>query len=85
MLIVGSERMSQLAVCRRAAAKFLLTPAQGDEIIESQLRTIRASWAEICDEGELGEVDRNGMWGRQILNPYAFEDLPDILKRVADA
>ena len=76
MLIVGNERMSQLSACRRAAANFLLTPARADEIIEEQLRSIRASWREACDEAELGEVDRNLMWRRQVLTPYALEDLP---------
>ncbi len=85
MLIVGNERMSQLAVCRRAAANFLLTPARADEIIEEQLRTIRASWSEVCDEAELGEVDRNLMWRRQVLNPYALEELPKNLLNAAES
>lgn len=85
MLIVGNERMSQLAVCRRAAANFLLTPARADEIIEEQLRTIRASWSEVCDEAELGDVDRNLMWRRQVLNPYALEELPKNLLNAAES
>ncbi len=74
MLIVGAERMSRLAVCRRAAVNFQLTQAQANAIIEHQVGAIHEAWPEICDEARLGEVDRGLMWRRQILNPYAFEE-----------
>lgn len=32
-------------------------------------------WAEACEEAELPAADRTLLWGRQFLNPFAFEDL----------
>ena len=79
MLILGSDRSSRLAVCRRAAVNFQLTSAQADEIIATHVHTIRDAWSDVCDEAELSQVERNLMWRRQILNPYAFENLPESL------
>ena len=84
MLILGNDRMSQLAVCRRAIVNFHLQEKEADAIIETQVRTIRKLWRDVCDEAELGEVDRNLMWGRQILNPYAFQNLPRHIARLGD-
>lgn len=38
-------------------------------------RTGRLHWSIVCDEASLSEVDRNLLWGNQILNPYVFEGL----------
>ena len=32
-------------------------------------------WDAVCDEAGLNKIDRAFLWGRQFLNPYAFEDL----------
>jgi len=32
-------------------------------------------WSAVCDEAELSGTDHALLWGRQFLNPYAFEDL----------
>jgi serine/threonine-protein kinase HipA len=84
MLIAGDERRSQLAACRRAAVNFHLDSAEADALIEAQVQAIRDAWRDVCDEAELGAVERNLMWGRQILNPYAFEDLPGRLAKLGD-
>ena len=44
-------------------------------IVEDLLCSIIKHWRSICDEAELAPVERNSLWGRQFLNPYAFEDL----------
>lgn len=77
MLITGNQRLSRLAVCLDAAAQFLLTPQQAKDIIVSQIVTIRAQWKQVCDEAALNQIDRAFLWGRQFLNPFAFEGLPD--------
>ena len=41
----------------------------------SQLETIGAHWLSLCDEADLGQVDRTLFWGRQFLNPFAFYGL----------
>jgi serine/threonine-protein kinase HipA len=30
----------------------------------------------VCREADLSEVDRNVLWRRQFLNPFAFEGAP---------
>ena len=76
MLITGGDRRSQMAVCRHAAANFLLSEDEADAVIVAQVETIRGAWDEVCREADLSDVERAAMWRRQILNPYAFQDLP---------
>jgi hypothetical protein len=37
-------------------------------------------WRGVCDEAGLTEVDRNLLWRRQFLNPYAFYNLTEEAK-----
>lgn len=76
MLITGEERLSQIAVCLKAAPAFLLGEDDALSIAAHQIRTIRDRWAALCDEAALTEVDRNLMWRRQFLNPFAFAGAP---------
>lgn len=75
MLISGDERMSRIASCLDAAKHFLLSREEAIEILENQITRIGDNWLMVCGEAELSEVDRNLLWGRQFLNPYAFEGL----------
>jgi serine/threonine-protein kinase HipA len=76
MLIVGQDRFSQIAVCLKAAPSFLLSDGEALAIAHRQITTIRDGWKRICDEAKVTEVDRNLMWRRQFLNPFAFEGAP---------
>ena len=73
MLIHKSNRMSQISVCKSAAAVFQLSSQQVQEIIENYIDGINQYWPEICDEAELSTIERSFLWRRQFLNPYAFE------------
>jgi len=64
--------MSRLAVCVDAAAQFLLSPHEAQAIIDRQAQSIRDNWQYVCDEADLSAVDREFLWERQFLNPYAF-------------
>jgi serine/threonine-protein kinase HipA len=75
MLIVGSNRMSQLKVCLDAAPLFQLSTQQGEAIIARQIAAIRDNWDAVCGEAQLEETDRKYLWRRQFLNPFAFEGL----------
>jgi serine/threonine-protein kinase HipA len=77
MLLVGSKRLSQLTVCIEAAPNFLLPPDRASAIIKRQIETITSAWDSVCDEAGLSQIDRAFLWGRQFLNPYALEGLPD--------
>ncbi len=79
LFITGEKKMSTLATSLEAAPHFLLSKKAAIELIEEQIATIRASWAELAEEAALSEVDKGVMWARQFLNPYAFEDAPEKL------
>lgn len=79
MLIVGENRMSNLAVCLSAASRFLLSEREATELISHYLETVRMNWKAICDEVELSEVDRKLFWGRMFLNPFIFEGAPEVM------
>ena len=44
------------------------------EITNHQKHIIETNWQSICDEAALSEVDQKLLWGRQFLNPFAFEE-----------
>ena len=75
MLIVGQDRSSRIETALASAPNFRLDEKQAIAKVDSQIRAIRDHWQEECDAAELGEVDRNLMWRRQFLNPYAFPGL----------
>lgn len=83
MLITGDNRMSTLAACLAAAPAFLQEPADAERLIAGQVETIRARWAEVCDEAELSPVDRRILWRGPILNSFAFEGAPAQIARLA--
>lgn len=75
MLIHAQDRMSRLSTCLNAAHHFLVSGKQARKMVEEQMRIIAENWNEVCAEASLSEVDRNLFWGRQFLNPHAFDDL----------
>jgi serine/threonine-protein kinase HipA len=79
-MIIGdaTERFkeSQVAGCVERAHLYLLSKKQATSIVERQIETIRSDWAEVCEQAELTEVDRNYFWKRQFLNDYALEGWP---------
>ena len=77
MLISGYNRMSRIADCVDAAHHFLLSREEALAIATHQKNVIETNWKGVCDEAGLSEADRNLFWGRQFLNPYAFEELED--------
>ncbi|MCG1033571.1 type II toxin-antitoxin system HipA family toxin [Bacillus amyloliquefaciens] len=82
MLISGENRMSNLAVCLSAAAKFLLSEQEAIELITYCIRAVRENWEAICEEASLSEVDRRFLWGRAFLNPFIFEGAPEAIMQL---
>ena len=70
-------RFSQLAGCVEAAHEYLLSETQAREIIDGHVEVIKAEWEEVADEAFMTEADRSYFWGRQFLNPFAFEGYSD--------
>ncbi len=81
MKILGSRNLSQLGLCLEASRKFQLPLDEAKAIINSQIEVIRGNWRKVCDEAGLSHVDREFFWGRQFLNPFAFEDAPADVRR----
>jgi serine/threonine-protein kinase HipA len=81
MLITGNKRLSQIAVCLEAAPAFLLSTGDATAIADGQITTIRMRWDAVCEEAGLSRIDKQFFWGRQFLNPFAFEGAPHILRR----
>ncbi len=77
MLISGQNRMSRIAGVIDAAPQFLLSKEKAFEIFEAQKQVIEQNWQALCEEARLSEVDQKYLWGRQFLNPYAFEGLKE--------
>ena len=73
MKILGDNRYSRLTVCVDAAARFQLSEAEARVIIDAQLQAVRMRWRDVCDDAGLGEAERNTLWGRQFLNPFALQ------------
>lgn len=75
MLVKGDDRSSRIATCLAAAPQFLLSEENAVDIIGNQVECIEHHWTTVCEEAALNEIDRNLLWGNQILNPYTFEGL----------
>jgi serine/threonine-protein kinase HipA len=74
-MIIGADgfRMSQLAGCVERASTYMLTQNEARALIDQQVEAIRSGWDEVCERARMTEVERSFFWGRQFLNPYAFE------------
>ena len=75
MLISGDNNFSQLKVCLETAHNFRLSKDEAVNIFEKQKRAIEDNWEAVCNEAELTDVDKNLLWNRQFLNPFAFQGL----------
>jgi serine/threonine-protein kinase HipA len=71
------ERYSQLRTCLDACDVYLLDRMQARAIIDAQVKTIRAKWQNAADAVGLTALDRSQLFGREILNEFAFRDLPE--------
>jgi serine/threonine-protein kinase HipA len=73
-MAIGREgqRTSQIATCLAASGTYLLSSQQAQEIIDEQIEVIRAQWDEAADAARLSELDRRQLYGREILNEFAF-------------
>jgi serine/threonine-protein kinase HipA len=75
MLISGDNRMGRISASLEAAHHFLLSEKEAAAIVEHQISAISKNWNTVCEEAGLSETDRALLWGRQYLNPFAFDDL----------
>jgi serine/threonine-protein kinase HipA len=72
-------RFSRVEGCVRAADTYLLSQAEARAIIDRQVAVIEAEWSGVAEQAGLTEVDRDYLWRRQFLNPYALQDYGNAL------
>ena len=72
MLISGNDNSSRLVTCLESAHNFLLSPADAAALINDLQAAIGEHWNTVCDEAQLGEVDKRLLRGRQFLNPWSI-------------
>jgi serine/threonine-protein kinase HipA len=68
----NGERSSQLATCLSACQAYLLDRAEAQAIIDSQVDVVQTQWGDAADVAELTELDRRQLFGREVLNEFAF-------------
>lgn len=68
------DRMSQVVRCVANSPTYHLNAEEARQIVDGQIAVIREDWSEVCDQASLSTVDRDRLWGRQFLNPYALYD-----------
>ena len=66
------DRLSQVARCVAHSSIYHLTVAQARGIVDRQIAVIIDEWSSVCDQAELSTADRDRLWGRQFLNPFAL-------------
>jgi serine/threonine-protein kinase HipA len=70
----NGERSSQLSTCLAACEVYLLDTSQAQSIIDAQVDVIRTQWRDAADVAGLTELDRQQLFGREILNEFAFRN-----------
>lgn len=75
MSITPTSRSSRLTTCLDAASAFLLSREDALSLVAAQIAAIGRHWRATCELAALSETDRRLLWGRQFLNPYAFEGM----------
>lgn len=73
MDIAPGSRLSRFQTCVDAAHRYHLSRAEAVAIIAAQVAVIEEQWDDAADAARLTSTDRQLMWHRQVLNPYAFE------------
>lgn len=76
MEISDGNRASTLANCLAAATHFLLTAKAAQDIVAAQIEGIRTHWRDTADGAALTKIDKEALWRRRLLNPYAFDGAP---------
>ncbi len=72
MRIYGTANLSQLKTCLMAAHCFHLSEHEALDIFDHQITVIKQHWDMVCDEAEIGEIDKKFLWGRDFLNPFSL-------------
>ena len=76
-MIIGEEddpfKLSQVGGCIDRAHIYHLSRPEASEIVAAQIETIERDWEDVCAEARLPRAERERLWRRQFLNPFALE------------
>jgi serine/threonine-protein kinase HipA len=75
MQIAPGFRFSNLVGVIDVAETYFLSRSEARDIVVNQIDIIRAQWEDVADRARLSLSDRQQLWHRQFLNPYATEGL----------
>lgn len=67
----GAGRMAQVGTCIAAAATYELDETEARAIVDRQQQVIHDQWSDAADVARLTTSERDALWGRQVLNPFA--------------
>jgi serine/threonine-protein kinase HipA len=67
------NRDARTALLINAARLYLLDRDEAQNLVDAQAGNIRDHWEDVCDAAKLTSLERSRLWGRQFLNPHAFE------------
>lgn len=70
----GTDRASQFPLLVRNSHEYGLDARDAQLRVDALVEGIRENWSAAAEIGELAETDRDYLWGRQVLNPFAFYD-----------
>ena len=68
----NGDRISQADRCAQHASSYHLSDSEANSIVEHQVDVIRRGWNDVCDLAQLAAADREQLWERQFLNPFAL-------------
>lgn len=68
----NGDRISQTSRCVRHAGSYHLSDSEANSIVEYQVDVIGRDWDEVSDLAKLTAADRDQLWERQFLNPFAL-------------
>jgi serine/threonine-protein kinase HipA len=68
------NRASRFSVCIAAAGVYGLSRREAERVVDHQVSVIEGSWEEAAELAHLSSAERNMLFRRQILNPFAFYD-----------
>lgn len=72
--ISDGRRASQFRVAVEASGEFHLTRTEALEVVDQVKSAISEGFTQACDQVQLSAAERDALWHREILNPYADYD-----------
>ncbi len=75
MIIGRGQRLSKVTNTLAVANDFLLSESEALNIVSTQLTIIRTQWKKFAQASKLSSTDCDTLWQRQLINPFALQDL----------